>query len=153
MPVTGQAWFDKQWGDFLVYPQGGWDWFALQLDDGWDLMISIVRDATQQVVMAYGTLVDPAGQSTHLRAAEVHVKALGAWTSPRSGATYPSGWRIVVPQAGLDLQVTPVLEDQELVADDATGLTYWEGQSTVHGTRAGQPVRGLAYVELTGYAP
>ncbi|MBI4504876.1 MAG: hypothetical protein HY691_05020, partial [Chloroflexi bacterium] len=36
MAVSGQAWFDKQWGDFLVFPQGGWDWFALQLDDGSD---------------------------------------------------------------------------------------------------------------------
>lgn len=152
-PVTGQAWFDKQWGDFLVFAQGGWDWFALQLDDGSDLMLSLVRDASQTVRLAYGTVVDPAGRATHLRAEQFHVEVLGRWPSPRRGAIYPSGWRIVVPAAELDVRVTPVLLDQEFVAEEAAGLTYWEGQSLVRGTRGGQPIGGLAYVELTGYAP
>jgi hypothetical protein len=30
---------------------------------------------------------------------------------------------------------------------------YWEGSQVVRATRAGRPLGGEAYVELTGYAP
>src|SRR4029079_568403 len=40
IPVTDLAWFDKQWGNFLVVG-GGWDWFSLQLEDGTDLMLNV----------------------------------------------------------------------------------------------------------------
>ena len=45
LAVTGQAWFDHQWGDFISVGGGGWDWFAVNLDDGTDLTLSLVRDA------------------------------------------------------------------------------------------------------------
>jgi hypothetical protein len=32
-------------------------------------------------------------------------------------------------------------------------VIYWEGEATVSGTAGGRPTGGLAYVELTGYAP
>ena len=43
--VTGDAWFDHQWGDFISVGGGGWDWFAVNLDDGTDLTLSLVRAA------------------------------------------------------------------------------------------------------------
>ena len=45
MKVTGEAWMDHQWGDFATYQEGGWDWFAVQLDDGTDVMLYLIRDA------------------------------------------------------------------------------------------------------------
>src|SRR5206468_4806342 len=39
--VTGEAWFDHQWGDFISVG-GGWDWFAVNLADGSDLTLSMV---------------------------------------------------------------------------------------------------------------
>jgi predicted secreted hydrolase len=45
LAVTGDAWFDHQWGDFISVGGGGWDWFAVNLDNGVDLTISLVRDA------------------------------------------------------------------------------------------------------------
>ena len=42
---TATAWFDHQWGDFISVGGGGWDWFAVNLDDGTDLTLSLVRDA------------------------------------------------------------------------------------------------------------
>ncbi|MBI2321405.1 MAG: lipocalin family protein, partial [Chloroflexi bacterium] len=97
--------------------------------------------------------VDAAGRATHLPAEQLRVEALGRWQSPRSGAVYPSGWRVQVPAAEIDVRLTPLVADQELVAEEAAGLTYWEGQSLVAGTRGGRPIGGLAYVELTGYVP
>ena len=60
--VTGTAWFDHQWGDFIAVGGGGWDWFAINLDDGTDLMLSLNRDIDGSYPLVYGTLVDAAGR-------------------------------------------------------------------------------------------
>ena len=45
LAITGSAWFDHQWGDFISVGGGGWDWFAVNLADGTDLTLSLVRNA------------------------------------------------------------------------------------------------------------
>ena len=59
LAVTGEAWFDHQWGDFITVGGGGWDWFAVNLDDGTDVTLSLVRDADGSYPLVYGTLVRP----------------------------------------------------------------------------------------------
>ena len=150
VPVTGLAWFDKQWGNFLVMG-GGWDWFSLHLSDGSDLMLNLIRDATGETQIAYGTFVAPDGQSTHLSGSAFELSVLGQWTSPHTGVTYPSGWRATVASQQLDLTIVPVMPDQELDTRRSTGIIYWEGAQEVTGTRAGRPLTGQGYVELVGY--
>jgi len=87
----------------------------------------------------------------NLKAGGVEIETTGRWSSPRSGATYPSGWRLRLPDQGLDLALEPVLRDQELNTTSSTGVSYWEGEVRVFGSRAGAPVSGEGYVELTGY--
>ncbi|MGH9176891.1 MAG: lipocalin family protein, partial [Vicinamibacterales bacterium] len=152
LEVTGEAWFDHQWGNFISVGAGGWDWFAVQLTGGHDLTISLIRDDAGQIVMAYGTLVNPTGDQRHLEASEFEVTATGTWTSPASGATWPSGWTIALPDEDWSLTVTPSTADQELRTTLSTGVTYWEGEVLVDGAIDGEPVDGLGYVELTGYA-
>ncbi len=151
-PVAGTAWMDHQWGDFIVGSAGGWDWYAIQLDDGSDIMLSFNRGSDNRPTFSYGTYVAPDGTSTTLSSDQMSSSAAGSWTSPRSGATYPSGWRVVLPPLQLALTITPILRDQELVGPAAGGVTYWEGDAGVSGDRNDVPVTGKAYVELTGYA-
>jgi len=153
MSVTGEAWFDHQWGDFISVGGGGWDWFAVNMADGTDLTLSLVRGADGSLPLVYGTLVDPSGAVTHLDRSAFTVTTLGSWTSPHTGATYPSGWRIDIPSRALSIELTPTLLDQELDTRPTTGVVYWEGSQVVRATRAGSPLGGEAYVELTGYAP
>ena len=61
LAVTGDAWFDHQWGDFISVGAGGWDWFAVNLDDGTDITLSLVRAADGSYPLVYGTLVDARG--------------------------------------------------------------------------------------------
>jgi predicted secreted hydrolase len=150
--VTGSAWFDHQWGDFIAVGGGGWDWFAVSLDDGTDLTLSLVRSADGTYPLVYGTLVRPDGTFRPVARDEISVSTLGRWPSARTGAMYPSGWRVRVAGAALDVLVMPTLRDQELDTRATTGVVYWEGSQRVTGTRAGRPVSGKAYVELTGYA-
>ncbi|HEX9015025.1 MAG TPA: lipocalin family protein, partial [Chloroflexota bacterium] len=151
--VTGLAWMDHQWGDFIVVNGGGWDWYSVQLSDGTDVMVTVLRDQEGDVPAVYGTISDPLGKATDLNAADVKVEATGSWTSPHTGAKYPSGWRLRLPGQGIDLEISPVLPDQELNTRQSTGVAYWEGDVRITGTRAGTAVSGQGYVELTGYAP
>ena len=60
--VEGLAWMDREWSTSALAPdQVGWDWFSIQLDDGNDLTISLVRDTDGALVTSYGTLVRPDG--------------------------------------------------------------------------------------------
>ncbi|CAA9525159.1 MAG: AttH component of AttEFGH ABC transport system [uncultured Thermomicrobiales bacterium] len=152
VPVTGEAWFDKQWGDFRTFSQGGWDWFALQLDDGSDLMLYLIRGPDGAVGIADGSIVAPDGTLTVLERDDFSIVATDEWTSPETGVTYPVGWTVSLPRHDLDLTVTPTIPNQELDTRDTTRVIYWEGEATVAGTRAGKAITGLGYVELTGYA-
>jgi predicted secreted hydrolase len=150
--VSGLAWLDREWStSALAEGQVGWDWFALQLEDGWDLMIYQLRRADGSAdPLSDGVLIDPSGLRIPLEwGRDVTMQAMGAWTSPIDGAVYPSGWRIAVPERGWDLTVTPRIPDQEL----DVSFRYWEGAVAVSGTgEGGAPVEGRGYVELTGYA-
>ena len=74
MTVDGAAWFDHQWGDFISVGGGGWDWFAVNLDDGTDLTLSLVRDADR----TYGPS-SPATASSAI------------WSGTRSASRSPVG--------------------------------------------------------------
>jgi predicted secreted hydrolase len=146
--VSGLSWMDREWSTSSLGANAvGWDWFALQLSDGRDLMYAQLRDAAGNTIYSDGTLVDPAGSTRRLARSEVMLEATNEWTSPRSGGRYPSGWRLRVPSQGLDLTLTPYLADQELPLT----TVYWEGAVKIAGTAAGAPIGGNGYVELTGY--
>jgi len=148
--VRGTAWFDREWSTSALAPeQVGWDWFALRLSDGRDLMIYRLRRADGSAdAHSAGTLVEADGSARSLASGEFMIDELGYWQSPRDGARYPARWRLRVPSAAIDVQVTPEIADQEL---DLT-FRYWEGACRVTGTSASAPVGGNAHVELTGYA-
>ncbi len=131
----------------------GWDWFSLQLADGWDVMLYLLRQKDGSLDAASsGTLIDPEGRTRHLKLAEFEVKATGAWTSPHTGTKYPSGWEISIPGAGYRLTLSPTLSDQEIRAQAPAKVTYWEGEVKIAGTKNGAPIHGEGYAELTGYA-
>ena len=153
LTVTGDAWFDHQWGDFISVGGGGWDWFAVNLDDGTDLTISLVRDADGSYPLVYGTVVEADGKTRHLERDAFEVEVTDRWISPATGADYPAGWTISIPGDELVIELAPTVADQELDTRATTGVVYWEGSQTVRATRAGRSLGGEAYVELTGYAP
>lgn len=148
-PVAGHAWMDREWStSALGAALAGWDWFALQLDDGRELMFYVLRrrDGSADAFSA-GVLVAADGGARPLGVADVALQTLAHWTSPRSRVRYPARWRLAVPSADLRLEITPRLPDQELIV----GTRYWEGAVGVEGAAAGKPVSGQGYVELVGY--
>jgi len=156
LAVDGIAWFDHQWGDF-VSVGGGWDWFAINLDDGTDITISVVFGPEGQGAAQSGTVVDPGGSVRYLRDQDFGLFATGVWASERSGRVYPMNWHIEIPSEGLLINLVRTLEDQELDARATTGVIYWEGSHSVSARRGEFPslttLGGEAYVELTRYGP
>ena len=151
--VGGLSWMDHEFGtSFLEPAQAGWDWFSIQLEDGTDLMVYVMRriDGARDP-RSSGTIVSPAGV-THLDADDFRLTPGRRWTSPESGADYPVAWGIAVPRHGLELDVTAAVDAQELETGQSTGVTYWEGAIDVRGAREGVPVTGAGYLEMTGYA-
>jgi predicted secreted hydrolase len=152
--VRGESWFDHEWASNGLGPdQVGWDWFCFHCDDGTELMLYAMRrrDGTMDPVSS-GTLIAVDGSVTHLRREDFSLQPAGnggTWRSPRTGAIYPIVWQVKVPAQNLEFTVRPRLDAQELALSQ---LAYWEGATTITGTRAGQPLKGLGYMELTGYA-
>ena len=130
----------------------GWDWFSLQLDDGRELMLYQLRrrDGTPSPASS-GTLVAADGRTTHLPLGRWSVEPTRRWRSPHTGAEYPSGWVVRVPDQGIELEVDPVLADQELQTRRTGGIVYWEGSVSATGRGPRGALRGRGYVELTGY--
>lgn len=148
--LGGFSWMDHEFStSALATNQVGWDWFALQLDNNYEIMFFTLRDADGgSDPYSSGTLITPEGKTLPLRRDDVMIRATSTWKSPHSGAIYPSGWTIEIPAQGIALQITPLLQDQEL----NLSFTYWEGAVRIAGTFNQTPVRGHGYVELTGYA-
>jgi predicted secreted hydrolase len=151
--VEGISWMDHEFSSSqLTESQVGWDWFSVQLANNYELMLYHMRHKDGSIdAHSSGTLVRPDGTSLHLRRDDMQVQAHGQWKSPKSGAVYPQRWTIRIPTVELTLALEPVLAEQELVTDNSTRVTYWEGSVSVRGSMQGEATEGVGYVELTGY--
>lgn len=147
-PVNGKSWFDREISSRgLSKDEAGWDWFALQLEDGREIMLYDIRKKNGSIgAYSSGMLVYKDGRYRRLSKGDFTVNVLDHYTSEHTGTRYPSKWEVDLPSEKLRLLVTPLLPDQEFTAADAMGNSYWEGTCGIEGS-----ARGRAYVEMTGY--
>ncbi len=150
---TGTAWMDREFGTWdPTENQKGWDWFSIQLDNNSELMVYQLRNSKGEPSrFSTGCFNGPNGELTKLYSQQFSIEPVGTWKSPRSDGEYPSGWRVKVPDLGIDLSIEPVIQDQELDTRGTTMIVYWEGACKVTGSKDQVPVIGNAYVELVGY--
>ena len=149
--VHGQSWFDHEWAsNQMVADQVGWDWFCFQFNDGTEMMLYAMRRRDGSVdPVSSGTWVQADGKTEHLKREDFRLKSLRTWKSAKTGATYPLGWQVSLPGRQMEFTITPRLDDQELVLPP---VSYWEGAIAVDGKQAGREIKGVGYMELTGYA-
>ncbi len=137
--VTGLGWLDREWSTSVLAPEyAGWDWFALQLDDGRDFMLYQLRrrDGAQDAYNA-ATVIDLSGAATRLDATEVRLTSTQAWRG------WPVRWELAI--AGERFFIVAAFDDQ--VMD--TFVRYWEGLVWVEDEDGHR--LGSGYMELTGY--
>ena len=148
LQVRGQSWLDREWSTSALGPnQVGWDWFALQFEDGRDLMYYQLRNTDGSASrFSEGVIVAPDGSPTKIGRNDVSLDVLDTWTTPDGTHTYPVEWTLRVPSQNLDLHVVPLMPNQEL----DVSVRYWEGAVRIEGPDG--TVKGRGYVELTGYS-
>jgi predicted secreted hydrolase len=145
--VTGEAWFDHEWSsEYLDADAVGWNWIGINLNDGAALMAFSIRGSQGEQRWAGGTLRSADGKLQILQPADVAFSPGRRWVSPRTGITYPVQWTVRAGARNIELE--PLLDDQENDTRLSTGAVYWEG--AVQAFEQGRPV-GRGYVELTGY--
>ncbi len=142
--VSGSAWLDREWStSALDANQQGWDWFALQLSDGRDVMVYRLRRRDGQTdPRSAGVVVAANGRSRVLTAADFTLSPTAHWQSPRTGSRYPIAWQLDIPSADLSVAIRSRVKDQEM----PTTVRYYEGAVAVNGS-----VDGVGYIEMTGY--
>ena len=147
--VEGLSWMDREWSTSVLSDDlRGWDWFALQLTDGQELMVYQVRRQAGDIhPLSSGTLIAADGTPRTLTSADFQIEVLQTWQSPADGTAYPAKWRLRIPGEAIDLTIRPYMADQEM----HTLIRYWEGAVRASGTVQGKSLEGDGYVELTGY--
>ena len=143
-PVTGWGWLDREWSTSALSPeQVGWDWFALMLDSGEDVMAFRLRrrDGVRDPY-DHGAWVNAEGAVRILSAGDFQLTPVSHWQD-EAGRRWPTRWRLAVGERRLD--IAAALNDQRM----DTLLTYWEGLVKVTDAQGRDAGRG--YMELTGY--
>jgi len=151
--VSGNSWFDREWStSSLGEEQAGWDWFALHLDDGSELMIYQMRKKdNSKDTYSSGILIDPRGETQSLQAHQFQLKVKEFWQSPVSAIRYPIVWEILIPHKSIYLTVSSSVIEQEWSKQGGFSFNYWEGSIELKGTQHNQSVSGTGYMEMTGY--
>ncbi len=147
--VRGTAWLDREWGsNQLASNQKGWDWFALQFDDGRNLMVYQIRlDDGDIEPLSHGTLRLTDGTTRPLVASQYSLTPLDHWTSPETGGRYPIRWRLDIPSEQIHIVIEATQEAQELALQP---ISYYEG--SIRFSDESGNTTGRGYMELTGYA-
>ena len=152
--VEGLAWQDheiasSQLGADLV----GWDWTAIQLDDGTEVKAYRLRtkDGGSDPWSAV-YWIDEAAQVRGVYADQFKWQEDDYWISPQTGLRYPTSVSIEAtdPRDGQRkvYRLRPLLDAQEFTGN-RSGNPYWEGACQVL-DGAGRKI-GRAYLELAGY--
>jgi predicted secreted hydrolase len=154
IPILGLSWMDHEFGSSQLREyQVGWDWFSLRLDDRTELMLYQIRHEDGKIdPYSSGTIIFADGTHRHLSTKEFQIEVLDQWKSPKNGAVYPSRWGVKVPAHQIELTLSPTVKDQELITKESTRVTYWEGSVKIEGKYQKKSIKGMGYVELTGYA-
>ena len=149
LAVSGLSWMDHEWStSALDSGQTGWDWFSIQLSNGYELMYYQIRNVDPDLApQTTGSLVTPNGQKRDLDQGEVRLEVLEYWASPHTGARYPVQWTLAIPSEELEMDVITVFDDQEMTVS----VQYYEGALQVSGKFRDEAIDGNGYIEMTGY--
>ncbi len=144
--VSGSAWLDREWSSSaLADNQVGWDWFALQMDDGRDIMFYQLRQKGGKAdPYSYAVEIDRNGNKTIFSADQFKL-TIDRWWQSATGARYPISGTLYRNDTHETIKFRPLIDNQEL---DLT-VRYWEGAITLSDENDLSIGRG--YLELTGY--
>jgi len=146
-PVVGFGWMDHEFmSNTLQADQVGWDWLGLMMKDGRSLTVFRLRDARGGTSFASASIMSATGSESVI-AHDISLAPSDEWRSSRSGAAYPTHWRVQIPSQSIDVVVKARVSDCE-IGDGGSDLEprYWEGPVSSSDESV------IGYLEMTGYA-
>lgn len=168
--VTGFAWIDHQWGDFLNQNPPpyrlvvSYEWFSIKLNDNREIMVGDTwdMDSGEKINLSFSNGLNLFNNDETLELLENYIIIPESyWYDKKTDTTYSAKWHIIEESKPIDIIITPMYNDQMVrVAEEypiirqileliTSGACFWEGVCTVTGTINGIDVEGEAYVELT----
>ena len=147
LDVNGIGWMDHQWINSLG--RGGWDWFAVQLDNNIELVVWRIVNPDESVRSYDLTIMFSDTAVYHTR--KLSLEKLDSWVSPESDKEYGVLWRVREKARGLDLQIKARHREQEIRMFEMLSIPsfyFWEGRTAVSGYLDGKAVSGIGYAEL-----
>lgn len=142
--VAGKSWMDHQWAD-VSYSKDKWSWFSIQLDNNIELMCCEYSDCKSKSYLSDIIYAD--GKQESLKGLEL-IQGKSIWKSKKTEAKYPLTWEIKIQDKKINLKVSALVKDQEIVFGS---INYWEGPLEVSGIIDGKKVQGKGFMELVGY--
>ena len=106
---SASAWMDREiFNTLLDNEQIGWDWFAIQLDDGTDIMAFQVRSDSKTPYYS-GTIFPKTGKQITLSKNDFSLTPLAYWTSPKASNSIPQHGNCKYPSMLLMLPLRPAM--------------------------------------------
>lgn len=149
--VSGPAWLDRQYGItprfFKANNLNKWIWFGIQFDNGdrmsvWDI------DEPGILHSNYATLLHPSGGVEILSIEPLLPLASEPWTSPDTGFSYPSLFRLNIPAKDAKLIIDIETPEQEIISP--IGLHRLEATTKIVGVMDGKEMSGRVIIECVG---
>ena len=140
--VEGLSWLDREFStSALDDGQVGWDWFAIQLDTGENIMLYQMRREDGSIdVHSHGYF-----QSNLLRrplTIKDYTLEPITFSKQRSGTRVPTKWKIQV------LEREFIVQAKQAEHELPFSISYWEGPISV---KCADQQCGQGYLEMTGY--
>lgn len=156
--AAGSGWYDHEFGVVPVRkpalravkgpaPQTSWRWVSLQLDEGTDVSVYIIKRG-DAVLDNWTVITDARGRRQAFAGAEL--RPVRTWRSTRSFVEYPVAWELEVPGAELSLRIEAAFADQEvltIISDPG----FWEGRVDASGRLRGASVSARGWAECKGF--
>jgi predicted secreted hydrolase len=142
--IKGVSWLDRQWGPVPVTDNTmRWTWMNLALSNGdqvavWDILNSAAENS-------WATVMHPDGSYEVVTVKPLAEGARRLWSSPTTGKTYPTRWRVVMPSIHSSLVVSVIGPRDQEYPDG-----HVEATASVGGTENGSNVTGRTFIEMTG---
>ncbi len=122
VPVTGTAWFDRQWGPFEVSPSGGYEWFSIvaSSEDGnivgaqiWNLFEgdTVPPDSLHRHINLF---VQTPDTTLQVFTSNFTLERLDYYHDPMTNLYFSQGWRVIYHHDNniVLFEMHPWLEDQ-----------------------------------------
>lgn len=152
--VAGDGWYDHEFGSGKEGSSRSdaklaWNWIGAQLDNGYELSAYDLVEKLRPGVSHGRWAIVVAPDGTRTGYSNFTFEPHGCWTSTKTFNEYPTGYTITIPGAGIALDVSAVMPQQEVMTI-ISGPAFWEGLMAVRGIIAGRGVHGRAFIERSG---